>query len=46
MFSKDSNVNNWFLTRRILLVDTLSGRENDLESQPKVIRIANKIAIR
>uniref|UniRef100_A0A8C6X5E6 Transmembrane protein 67 n=1 Tax=Naja naja TaxID=35670 RepID=A0A8C6X5E6_NAJNA len=43
--NQGSNVNSWFLTRRILLVDTLSGRENDLESQPKVIRIASKIAI-
>ncbi|KAL7984184.1 hypothetical protein Chor_002754 [Crotalus horridus] len=45
LVNQGSNVNNWFLTRRIFLVDTLSGRENDLESQPKVIRIASKIAI-
>ncbi|KAM5156696.1 meckelin [Mantella aurantiaca] len=40
-----NNVNNWLLTRRIFLVDTLSGRENTLSSLPRVIRIASKITI-
>lgn len=39
-------MNNWLLTRRMFLVDTLSGRENDLGSQPRVIRVASDIAIR
>ncbi|XP_028919141.1 meckelin isoform X1 [Ornithorhynchus anatinus] len=36
---------NWLLTRRVFLVDALSGREKDLASQPKVIRIASEITI-
>ncbi|KAM6318772.1 meckelin [Aegotheles albertisi] len=43
--NQGSNMNNWFLTRRFFLVDTLSGKENDLEKPPRVIRIASKIAI-
>ncbi|MGH0147221.1 UNVERIFIED_CONTAM: hypothetical protein FKN15_051391 [Acipenser sinensis] len=43
--NQGDNLNNWYLTRRIFLVDTLSGRENTLASQPKVIRVATKIAI-
>ncbi|XP_075172370.1 meckelin isoform X1 [Anomaloglossus baeobatrachus] len=39
------NINNWILTRRIFLVDSLSGRENALTSLPRVIRIASKITI-
>ncbi|XP_072007644.1 meckelin isoform X2 [Engystomops pustulosus] len=38
-------INNWILTRRIFLVDSLSGRENTLTSLPRVIRIASRIAI-
>ncbi|XP_072426341.1 meckelin [Chiloscyllium punctatum] len=38
--------NNWRFTRRIFLVDTLSGRETNLKNQPKVIRVANSIKIR
>ncbi|XP_063780176.1 meckelin [Pseudophryne corroboree] len=41
----ENNINNWLLTRRIFLVDTLSGRENTLNSLPRVIRVASKIAI-
>lgn len=41
-----NNINNWILTRRIFLVDSLSGRENSLTSLPNVIRIASKITIR
>ncbi|XP_064409881.1 meckelin [Latimeria chalumnae] len=40
------NQGNWFLTRRMFLVDTLSGRENSLTDQPRVIRVATKITIR
>ncbi|XP_056378292.1 meckelin isoform X2 [Hyla sarda] len=40
-----NNINNWILTRRIFLVDSLSGRENTLTSMPRVIRIASKITI-
>ncbi|XP_072855213.2 meckelin [Pogona vitticeps] len=43
--NQGSNMNNWLLTRRMFLVDTLSGRENDLGSQPRVIRVASDIAI-
>ncbi|KAM9308424.1 meckelin [Gastrophryne carolinensis] len=40
-----NNVNSWLLTRRIFLVDALSGRESTLSSSPRVIRIASKITI-
>ncbi|XP_075438837.1 meckelin isoform X2 [Ascaphus truei] len=43
--NQGNNMNNWLLTRRIFLVDTLSGRENTLNNLPRVIRIANKITI-
>ncbi|NXG61020.1 MKS3 protein, partial [Hemiprocne comata] len=43
--NQGGNMNNWLLTRRFFLVDTLSGKENDLETPPRVIRIASKIAI-
>ncbi|KAG7470031.1 hypothetical protein MATL_G00135210 [Megalops atlanticus] len=45
LVNQGSNMNNWYLTRRILLVDTLTGRENRLEAQPKFIRIAASIRI-
>uniref|UniRef100_A0A674DXM3 Transmembrane protein 67 n=1 Tax=Salmo trutta TaxID=8032 RepID=A0A674DXM3_SALTR len=41
----ESNLNDWYLSRRVLLVDTLSGREKSLGSLPKVIRIASSIRI-
>ena len=37
---------NWYLSRRIFLVDTLSGREKSMSSLPKVIRMASSIKIR
>ncbi|KAK4828231.1 hypothetical protein QYF61_024726 [Mycteria americana] len=43
--NQGSNMNNWLLTRRFFLVDTLSGKENDLGKLPRVIRIASKITI-
>ncbi|XP_060631585.2 meckelin [Anolis sagrei] len=43
--NKGSNMNSWLLTRRIFLVDTLSGRENELGNQPRIIRIASEITI-
>ncbi|KAI1894152.1 hypothetical protein AGOR_G00112870 [Albula goreensis] len=43
--NQGSNINNWYLTRRIFMADTLSGRENRLAAQPKVIRVATDIKI-
>ncbi|KAM9095924.1 meckelin isoform 3-T3 [Sarcophilus harrisii] len=43
--NQDSSTVRWLLTRRLFLVDTLSGRENDLESRPRVIRIASKLTM-
>uniref|UniRef100_A0A8C3XKR5 Transmembrane protein 67 n=1 Tax=Chelydra serpentina TaxID=8475 RepID=A0A8C3XKR5_CHESE len=43
--NQGSNMNNWLLTRRMFLVDSLSGQENDLGKQPRIIRIASKITI-
>ncbi|ELK32210.1 Meckelin [Myotis davidii] len=43
--NQDSNSGKWLLTRRIFLVDALSGRENDLGSQPRLIRIATRISL-
>ncbi|XP_077023320.1 meckelin isoform X3 [Tamandua tetradactyla] len=43
--NQDSNSGKWLLTRRIFLVDAVSGRENDLEGQPRVIRIATQISL-
>uniref|UniRef100_A0A669P3D9 Transmembrane protein 67 n=1 Tax=Phasianus colchicus TaxID=9054 RepID=A0A669P3D9_PHACC len=43
--NQGSSMNNWLLTRRFFLVDTLSGRENDLGKLPRIIRIASKITI-
>ncbi|XP_039593235.1 meckelin isoform X1 [Polypterus senegalus] len=38
-----NNMNDWYLTRRLFLVDALSGREGT--NQPKVIRVATKLNI-
>uniref|UniRef100_A0A673LSD5 Meckelin-like n=1 Tax=Sinocyclocheilus rhinocerous TaxID=307959 RepID=A0A673LSD5_9TELE len=43
--NEGSNMNNWLLTRRLMLVDTLSGRQNSLSSSPGVIRVASNIKI-
>lgn len=37
---------NWYLSRRMFLIDTLSGREKNLGSQPKVVRVASSVKIR
>ncbi|XP_010617930.1 meckelin isoform X2 [Fukomys damarensis] len=43
--NQDSSSSKWLLTRRIFLVDAVSGRENDLGNQPRVIRIATQISL-
>ncbi|KAM4688916.1 meckelin [Discoglossus pictus] len=43
--NQENNVNNWLLTRRLFLVDTVSGRENSLSNLPRVVRVASKITI-
>uniref|UniRef100_A0A2K5Z4P8 Transmembrane protein 67 n=1 Tax=Mandrillus leucophaeus TaxID=9568 RepID=A0A2K5Z4P8_MANLE len=43
--NQDSNSGKWLLTRRIFLVDAVSGRENDLGSQPRVIRVATQVSL-
>ncbi|KAM4600377.1 meckelin [Polymixia lowei] len=45
-FINQENMKNWYLSRRLFLVDTLSGREKSLSSPPKVIRVASSIKIR
>ncbi|TRY84592.1 hypothetical protein DNTS_001329 [Danionella cerebrum] len=44
--NQGANMNNWYLTRRLMLVDSLSGREKSLMSSPRVIRVASDIKIR
>ncbi|KAF5904348.1 meckelin-like isoform X1, partial [Clarias magur] len=41
-----SNMNSWYLTRRLMIIDTLSGREKSLMSTPRAIRVANNLQIR
>ncbi|XP_053343427.1 meckelin [Clarias gariepinus] len=41
-----SNINSWYLTRRLMMIDTLSGREKSLTSTPRVIRVATTLQIR
>ncbi|XP_044214199.1 meckelin [Thunnus albacares] len=45
-FINQESMKNWYLSRRMFLVDTLSGREKSVNSQPKVIRVATSIKIR
>ncbi|XP_053182760.1 meckelin [Scomber japonicus] len=45
-FINQENMKNWYLSRRMFLVDTLSGREKRVNSQPKVIRVASSIKIK
>ncbi|XP_056261829.1 meckelin isoform X2 [Pseudoliparis swirei] len=44
-FINQESMKNWYLSRRMFVVDTLSGREKSLSSQPKVIRVASSIKI-
>uniref|UniRef100_A0A3B3XH50 Transmembrane protein 67 n=1 Tax=Poecilia mexicana TaxID=48701 RepID=A0A3B3XH50_9TELE len=41
----NQSMRNWYLTRRMFLVDTLSGREKSITSSPKVIRVATSVKI-
>ncbi|OWK04307.1 hypothetical protein Celaphus_00016438, partial [Cervus elaphus hippelaphus] len=43
--NQDSSSGKWLLTRRIFLVDAVSGWENDLGSQPSLIRVATQISL-
>ncbi|XP_070691563.1 meckelin [Pempheris klunzingeri] len=45
-FINQESMKNWYLSRRMLLVDTLSGREKSTSSPPKVIRVASSIKIK
>ncbi|XP_015806097.1 meckelin isoform X1 [Nothobranchius furzeri] len=45
-FINQENMRNWYLSRRMFLVDTLSGREKSLSSSPKVIRVATSVKIK
>uniref|UniRef100_I3JFI6 Transmembrane protein 67 n=1 Tax=Oreochromis niloticus TaxID=8128 RepID=I3JFI6_ORENI len=45
-FINQESMSNWYLSRRMFLVDTLSGREKSTSSQPKVIRVASSVKIR
>ncbi|XP_017308711.1 meckelin [Ictalurus punctatus] len=38
-----SNMNSWYLTRRLMMIDTLSGREKSVNSTPRVIRVASNL---
>lgn len=40
------SMKNWYLSRRMFLVDTLSGREKSMSALPKVIRVASSVKIR
>ncbi|KAL0985354.1 hypothetical protein UPYG_G00155850 [Umbra pygmaea] len=44
-FINQGNMNDWYLSRRVLLVDTLSGRQNSLSALPKIMRVASSIRI-
>ncbi|XP_030248450.1 meckelin isoform X3 [Sparus aurata] len=44
-FINQESMKNWYLSRRMFLVDTLSGREKST-SRPKVIRVASSVKIR
>ncbi|KAM4736601.1 meckelin [Anableps anableps] len=45
-FINQDNMRNWYLSRRMFMVDTLSGREKSITSSPKVIRVATSVRIR
>uniref|UniRef100_A0A8D3BTB8 Transmembrane protein 67 n=1 Tax=Scophthalmus maximus TaxID=52904 RepID=A0A8D3BTB8_SCOMX len=45
-FINQGSMKNWYLSRRMFLVDTLGGREKSVSSQPKVIRVASSVKIK
>uniref|UniRef100_A0A8D3BA20 Transmembrane protein 67 n=1 Tax=Scophthalmus maximus TaxID=52904 RepID=A0A8D3BA20_SCOMX len=45
-FINQESMKNWYLSRRMFLVDTLGGREKSVSSQPKVIRVASSLVPR
>ncbi|XP_029360463.1 meckelin [Echeneis naucrates] len=45
-FINQESMKNWYLSRRMFLVDMLSGREKETSSLPKVIRVASSVKIR
>nr|XP_040021797.1 meckelin isoform X2 [Gasterosteus aculeatus aculeatus] len=45
-FINQESMKNWYLSRRMFVVDTLSGREKSISSLPKVIRVASSVKIR
>ncbi|XP_023154938.2 meckelin [Amphiprion ocellaris] len=45
-FINQESMRNWYLSRRMFLIDMLSGREKSLSSLPKVIRVASSVKIR
>ncbi|XP_034030768.1 meckelin isoform X2 [Thalassophryne amazonica] len=45
-FINQDTMMNWFLSRRMFLIDTLSGRVKSLSSVPKIIRVVSDIKIR
>ncbi|XP_068591688.1 meckelin [Cebidichthys violaceus] len=45
-FINQERMKNWYLSRRMFVVDTLSGREKSMSSLPKVIRVASSVKIR
>uniref|UniRef100_A0A8C9X0L7 Transmembrane protein 67 n=1 Tax=Sander lucioperca TaxID=283035 RepID=A0A8C9X0L7_SANLU len=44
--NQGGSMKNWYLSRRMFVVDTLSGREKSTDSLPKVIRVASSVKIR
>ncbi|XP_010778193.1 meckelin-like isoform X1 [Notothenia coriiceps] len=42
----EESMKNWYLSRRVFVVDTLSGREKSTSSLPKVIRVVSSVKIR
>ncbi|KAK7881076.1 hypothetical protein WMY93_032326 [Mugilogobius chulae] len=45
-FINQETMTNWYLSRRLFLVDTLSGREKSLSTNPKVIRVVKSLKIK
>ncbi|XP_029307433.1 meckelin isoform X2 [Cottoperca gobio] len=45
-FINQESMKNWYLSRRMFVVDMLSGREKSMSSLPKVIRVASSVKIR